>query len=275
MNFRMIKKIVSLCTILLFVCCFNVFACDDKPNKKEHRIHHHNKSKQCIFMPNPTIENAGNSKIKNSNLSEVNPSQSIVDSFNSERSFHVPTEINFPMLPSYFGPTSPSFNFQSAENMTLYKRTFTRSELEMMAKKTGFRNPVIIVRQLTDMNNSDIPVFNSLTVYLTKPIKKDIIPTANITISLKTSEGVSIEAFGMAGLAALDAHANALHITSEGAARIAKCFSWGIGANISQADMKDNGSVSTISSGGMGISGGEFSTIDKPWLQATALIIME
>ena len=190
------------------------------------------------------------------------------------RGFAIPAETTFAPLPSYLGAATPSSSFQSIQTILTYGITFTKSELERMAKGSGvFKSVKVKAKALIDVEgpNTDDPV---LTIYLRKPTEGKIMQIGFITANAENVDNNSVEVLGKAGLAALKMNANALHVTAEGAHRILKAFGWGFGSNTTHASM--NGTeqdYGNVTSGGFGLSGGTAGYKDMPWLQMFALVV--
>jgi hypothetical protein len=221
----------------------------------------------------------------------------IKNSFNagsSKRGFAIPNDIHYPGMPSYFGKAIPSFQFQSATKMLMYKSVFSVAELRRMAEGEG-SSARIITTLVTDeykiandekeeqiIENLDGSVSKSkikkdiekrthMVIYLTKPkINVDLV--GYITVASKSKVGLSVKTMAQAALAAYEMGANIVHITAEGAERKLTTSGWGIGFNQTHATMYGGGEGSSgVSSGGTGYSTGTAGYRDLPWIQVFAL----
>ncbi len=80
-----------------------------------------------------------------------------------------------------------------------------------------------------------------------------------------------VEVMAAAAKEALEAGANVIHFTAQGAVRDVFSSGWGVGLNTTQAQVNGAGHTN-VSSSGMGYSSAQAGTRDLPWLQGFALV---
>jgi len=186
------------------------------------------------------------------------------------RSFPVPAEFNYPGQPQYFAQPTEDPNFAKAGVLLLYKKVWTRAELEQM---TGGSVKVNAKMLVPPKNKEEMSPDDTIEITIKKP-EYPIDMVGYIEAKTKDADSNSMEVLAAGALAALDAGAKVLFLTAEGYSRIIKSSGWGIGLSYSHANIIDgNGGQSQgwIGSGGFGYSSGEAGYKSKPWLQMFAL----
>ena len=186
------------------------------------------------------------------------------------RSFPVPGSVNYPGYPQYFGQPTEDYNFQKAGVMLLFKKVWTRAELEAMAGGRVKMNSKSLVplKEKKDRLPED-----TIEIIIQRP-KYPVQQVGLIYVSSKNVDSTSMECLSDAALAALDMGAKTLFLTAEGYSRVIKAFGWGIGFSYSQAWIQkasNNQNAGGVGTGGFGISGGEAGYRSKPWIQMFAL----
>lgn len=193
------------------------------------------------------------------------------------RQFAQPGNVSFAPLINYFGEALPSSAFQPVEDIILYNCWYTEGALRAMLKDVEdveaemkiantFFTPAAVATE--DGKTRWIKVVVSRSAYAA-PV--DFI--GHVTGRSDDKDTTSVEVVAKSALAALEAGANVIHFSAQGAVRDVESFGWGIGLSTTQASLHSNtNSDSNISTGGFGISGGKAGMRDKPWLQGFALV---
>jgi hypothetical protein len=97
-----------------------------------------------------------------------------------------------------------------------------------------------------------------------------------VTTWSEDPDALMSEVMAQGALDALRNGCNVYHITGKGAVRDAIANGWGIGFNTTQAQIYGGGEDrSNVSSAGLGYSHAEAGTRDMPWLQGTALVVLD
>ena len=183
------------------------------------------------------------------------------------REFHnTPTIVSPDMIQSRVD--SKDYNIQSAGNLIYMKSTWNRYQLKkMLGDNYSLTSDV---KRLMDYEgdkndlNAEIDI-----ILLVEPTKQyDFYGTIVVKGNEKDH---TFDCLLKAALEALDMGANTLMVTGEGAGKMLKSFSWGIGFNTSTAKMSDSGDASSTVTGGLGVSSGQSQYKSAPWIQAFAL----
>jgi len=198
--------------------------------------------------------------------------QSTITTHGSEipRSFPVPGSVNYPGYPQYFGQPTEDYNFQKAGVMLLFKKVWTRAELEAMVGGRVRLNS----KSLVPLKKKDERLPEDTIEIIIKRPQYPVQQVGLIYVSSKNVDSTSMEVLSKAALSALDMGAKTLFLTAEGYSRVIKAFGWGIGLNYTQAWIQNSGKGQNnggVGSGGTGISGGEAGYKSKPWIQMFAL----
>jgi hypothetical protein len=206
-----------------------------------------------------------NDTANNSNVINFPESRDVTTTNNrghGYRGFNNPAEINYPGMPSYFGPNTKNPNVQPAKVMTLFQKDFTRSEIEAYLKGTS-----------VDHNRSGVGYekTDKITVIFSPPDPSTVVQTALITTSAKNKDTESKDVLYSAILTGLDSGADLLLITAEGAGTILKSFGWGIGISYTRASINADETTGGVGAGGLGIAGAEAGYKSLPWIQAIGL----
>lgn len=202
--------------------------------------------------------------------------QNYGDSFNRV-GMPISPQMTYPGLPSYFGPATNQPNYMKAETMLMFKKTFTRDEVEaLLDSHKGLRRIKMRMNYFTGpIKKDDRKADDSVIVHLKKP-EGNFAPVGYITIYTKTTERDSVDVL----FAALEKALNTLEveevlIVGEGAMNVLKAWGAGIGLSYTQAFLNDGNSVGDASggsgTGGTGISWGESGYRAKPWMQLILL----
>ena len=218
------------------------------------------------------VDNTNTSSNDQSQLQVGGSPSATITTHGSEipRSFPVPGSTNYPGYPQYFGQSTEDYNFQKAGVMLLFKKVWTRAELEAMVGgriKVNSKSLVPLKEKKERLPEDTIEII----------IKRPQYPVQQVGLIYVTSKNVdstSMEVLSKAALSALDMGAKTLFLTAEGYSRVIKAFGWGIGLNYTQAWIQkasNNQNNGGVGSGGTGISGGEAGYRSKPWIQMFAL----
>jgi hypothetical protein len=186
------------------------------------------------------------------------------------RSFPVPGSTNYPGYPQYFGQSTEDYNFQKAGVMLLFKKVWTRAELEAMV---GGRIKVNSKSLVPLKEKKDRLPEDTIEIIIKRP-QYPVQQVGLIYVTSKNVDSTSMEVLSKAALSALDMGAKTLFLTAEGYSRVIKAFGWGVGLNYTQAWIQkasNNQNNGGVGSGGTGISGGEAGYRSKPWIQMFAL----
>ena len=242
----------------------------------------------CLVLSAPVFaqsvdvsgDNSNGNQVINDNTSDNQQSQlqiggspaATITTYGSEipRSFPVPGDVNYPGYPQYFGQPTEDFNFQKAGVMLLFKKVWTRAELEAMA---GGRIK-LVSKSLVPLKDKDSKKAEDTIEIIIKRPQYPVQQVGIIYVSSKNVTTTSMEVLATAALSALDMGAKTLFLTAEGYSRVIKAFGWGVGFSYSQAwieTAKNNQNSGGIGTGGFGFSGGEAGYKSKPWLQMFAL----
>ena len=165
------------------------------------------------------------------------------------------------------------------EQILLYQCFFTEGALKSILKKSemGLDAELKIANEYytpanpasEDGKTKWIKVVVSLKPY--DSVNKDFI--GFVTARSDDGDTTSVEVMAKAALAAMNAGANVIHFSAQGAVRDVVASGWGIGFNTTQASLHSNtNSDSNVTSAGMGYSRATAGTRDKPWLQGFALV---
>ena len=177
------------------------------------------------------------------------------------RGFGVPHDIPIvPQGPAYFGTATPGPLFQSMKTALIHKNVFTIDEIKRME---GIPNP---------LGDAPDALSDTITVLIDKPAGNAKL-LGYITVKGKSKKRVSIDALADAALKAHKMGGNAIHITSEGVQRQLKSFGWGVGMAQTVSSISEDETLSGITSGGFGVSGGHSGYVDFPWLQLFVLVV--
>jgi hypothetical protein len=181
--------------------------------------------------------------------------------------------MNYPGMPSYFGPATNQPNYMKADTMLMFKRTFTRKQVEaLLSTNNGLKR----LKLRTNIFTGDIPkderlADDSIVVHTKKP-EGNYAPVGFITVYAKTPERDSVDVMFNSLMKALNTlECEEVLIVGEGAMNVLK--SWGAGIGLSYThtfirDANDSGNASGGSgTGGTGISWGEAGYRAKPWMQ--------
>jgi len=202
--------------------------------------------------------------------------QNYGDSY-SRTGMPVPPQMTYPYLPSYFGPATNQPNYMTSGIITMFKKTFNRSEIEaLLSSNQGLSRMKARVNLFTGtIPKGERLADDSVIVRLTKP-EGNYAPVGYITIYSKSTERDSVDVF----YTALEEAINTLEceevlVVGEGAMNILTSWGAGIGFSYTQAFLKDGNSKGDASggsgTGGTGISWGEAGYRAKPWLQIILL----
>ena len=202
--------------------------------------------------------------------------QNYGDSY-SRAGMPVPPQMTYPYLPSYFGPATNQPNYMTSGIITMFKKTFNRSEIEaLLSSNQGLTRMKSRVNVFTDTIPKDERLADdSLIVRLAKP-EGNYAPVGYITIYSKSTERDSVDVF----YNALEQAINTLEceevlVVGEGAMNVLTSWGAGIGFSYTQAFLKDGNNKGDASggsgTGGTGISWGEAGYRAKPWLQLILL----
>jgi hypothetical protein len=186
------------------------------------------------------------------------------------RSFPVPGSANYPGYPQYFGQSTEDYNFQKAGVMLLFKKVWTRVELEALVGGRVRLNS----KSLVPLKKKDEKLPEDTIEIIIKRPQYPVQQVGLIYVTSKNVDSTSMEVLSKAALSALDMGAKTLFLTAEGYSRVIKAFGWGIGLNYTQAWIQNSGKGQNnggVGSGGTGISGGEAGYKSKPWIQMFAL----
>lgn len=186
-------------------------------------------------------------------------------------------QMTYPGLPSYFGPATNQPNYMTAGVITMFKKTFNRSEIEaLLSSEAGFSRMKMRVNLFTDaVPSKERQADDNVVVYLNKP-EGNYAPVGYITIYAKTPERDSVDVF----YNALEQAINTLEceevlVVGEGAMNILTSWGAGIGLSYTQAFLNDGNNKGDASggsgTGGTGISWGEAGYRAKPWMQLILL----
>jgi hypothetical protein len=185
--------------------------------------------------------------------------------------------VSYAPLINYFGEALPSSAFQPVEDIVLYNCWFTEGALKKMLSKVEDAEAEMKIANeyftaaapaSEDGTTRWIKVVVSRAAY-DKPAEF----IGYVTGRSDDKDTTSVEVVAKSALAALEAGANVIHFSAQGAVRDVESFGWGIGLSTTQASLHGNtNSDSNISTGGFGISGGKAGMRDKPWLQGFALV---
>ena len=184
------------------------------------------------------------------------------------RGFAPQAEISYPGMPSYFGPAVRNGNVRGVKSIIMYKDTFTRADVKDLLKGVDV-DENRLVPQVKDKDKKDT---DSVKVVLVPPARKDVLRQCAIINAEATKTGASsVNALAAAIDSALDAGADTLLITAEGAGCQLKSNGWGIGLAWTTAVINTAENTGNTGSGGMGITGGTAGYKSLPWVQGIAL----
>jgi len=184
------------------------------------------------------------------------------------RSFAPQAEISYPGMPSYFGPAVRNGNVRGVKSIIMYKDTFTRADVAGLLKGVSV-DENRLVPQVKDKDKKDT---DSVKVVLVPPAKEDVLRQCAIINAQATKESASsVNALAAAIISALDAGADTLLITAEGAGCKLTSNGWGIGLAWTTAVINTAENTGNTGSGGMGITGGTAGYKSLPWIQGIAL----
>ena len=187
------------------------------------------------------------------------------------RGFANPADINYPVLPSYFGTPTPGSSFQGLNALIAYKHLFSTEELILMAKSAMGSKVIVtpLVKEVAEDDRAEI-----MSISLSRPnTKAKVTLVGYITVKATSNGTVSAEVMAEAMLAARKLGADTVHATSEGVERVMQAFGWGVGFSYTKATMNGSETAGGVAAGGTGISGGTAGYKDRPWIQLFALRI--
>lgn len=221
-----------------------------------------------MVMAVPTMAGSADSESE----STASVEQNYGDSY-SRTGVVVPPQMTYPGMPSYFGPATNQPNYMKAGLITMFKKTFSRAEVEaLLSSHNGLKRLKSRVNVFTGTIDKDArQADDSVTVLLNKP-EGNYAPVGYITIYAKTPERDSVDVFYSALETALNTmEVEEVLIVGEGAMNVLKSWGAGIGFQYTQAYLNDGNSKGNASggsgTGGTGISWGEAGYRAKPWMQ--------
>jgi len=186
-------------------------------------------------------------------------------------------QMSYPGLPSYFGPATNQPNYMKVEVITMFKKNFTRKEVEALLSS---HNGLSRLRARTNIFTGTIPKDerqqdDSVLVRLVKP-EGNFAPVGFITIQSKTSKRDSVDVFFAALMTALNTlEVEEVLLVGEGARNVLDTWGAGIGFQYTQAFLNDGNNSGDASggsgTGGTGISWGEAGYVAKPYMQLILL----
>lgn len=224
-----------------------------------------------IVLADSTSTADQNVDIYNDNRSYAPEKQTITNNGKGYRGFLIPAEMNYPGMPSYFGPAVRNHNVRPVSAIIPFKSTYTRTEVEQALEKTKVNRD----RQGKDIPDGSKLADQTIKILLAIPDTSKVLQVALITTSAEDGETLSRDVLFAAMLAGLDAGADTLFVTAEGAGAMLKSFGWGIGLSYTRATLSADESGGGVGGGGMGISGGTAGYKSKPWIQAIGLKTIE
>jgi len=254
------KKLITIIAVLSMVFCFSGMALADVNT---------NSGAGTIGLDNQA-QSQGQGQSMNNNI--VFPeSKDVTRSINDGkgyRGFANQAEISYPGMPSYFGPAVRNGNVRGVKSIIMYKDTFTRADVAELLKGVSV-DENRLVPQVKDEDKKDT---DSVKVVLVPPAKEDVLRQCAIINAQATKEGASsVNALAAAIISALDAGADTLLITAEGAGCKLTSNGWGIGLAWTTAVINTAENTGNTGSGGMGITGGSAGYKSLPWVQGIAL----
>lgn len=194
-----------------------------------------------------------------------------VGSNNKSYGAPIPGSPGFGPVINYFGNPLPSENFQPLEKITMYSCWFNRESLESILEKSE-----MIRCELKIANALNVPEDGNQWIKIVISVDKynsdNLEFIGFVTSSSKSKNTTMVEVMAKSALAAMDAGANVIHFTAQGACRDAFSNGWGIGLSLTQAKISDQGNDSNVTSGGFGYSSAKAYMRDLPWLQGFALL---
>ena len=198
--------------------------------------------------------------------------QNYGDSY-SRTGLAVPPQMTYPGLPSYFGPATNQPNYMKAGLITMFKKSFSRAEVEALLSSN--QSLLSGLKARVNVFTGEIPKDERMSddvidVRLNKP-EGNYAPVGYITI-FGSKNRDSVDVF----YAALEEAMNTLEceevlVVGEGAMNILSTWGAGIGFSYTHAFLNDGNNKGDASggsgTGGTGISWGEAGYRAKPWLQ--------
>lgn len=208
------------------------------------------------------------------NVEDVSASveQNYGDSY-SRVGMPIAPQMTYPGLPSYFGPAPRDSNFMPVSVITMFKKTFTRSEIEaLLSSNQGLSRLKSRVNVFTGtIPKDERQADDTITVRLIKP-EGNYAPVGYITSYSKSTERDSVDVF----YNALEEAINTLEceevlVVGEGVMNVLKTWGAGVGFYYNHAFLKDGNNSGDASGGagggGTGISWGEAGYRTKAHMQ--------
>ena len=208
--------------------------------------------------------------------SKASVTQNYGDSY-SRIGMPISPQMSYPGLPSYFGPATNQPNYMKAEIITMFKKTYSRAEVEaLLSSHSGLSR----LRARTNVFTGTIPkderkADDTVLVRLVKP-EGNYAPVGFITIEAKTAKRDSVDVFFAALMTALNTlEVEEVLLVGEGARNVLDTWGAGIGFQYTQAFLSDGNNSGDASggsgTGGTGISWGEAGYVAKPYMQLILL----
>lgn len=258
------KKIISIIAVLsliMLVPALPAFA-----NGHHHGGHgHHHGGRGDVNVDTDVDVEANSSPTVNIMGAEQKDLTTVHNKGEGYRGFANQAEISYPGMPSYFGPAVRNGNVRGVKSIIMYKDTFTRADVQDLLDGVDVDEN----RHVPQVEKKDT---DTLKVVLVPPGKEDVLRQCAIVNARATDEDASsVNALAAAIMAALDAGADTLLITAEGAGCKLKSNGWGIGLAWTTSVINSAENTGSTGSGGMGITGGTAGYHSLPWVQGIAL----
>lgn len=194
-------------------------------------------------------------------LSQDNHSTTKVDATQA-RPYAGPVPI--PGQPAWFATETLDGSFQPLANILQYGHVFTEGALESIKSNGSVR-----VNYLIGNDENEVPRANGNKIKITTTVPKfssNIKFIAYANGDAKNGKTNSIQVMAAIALKAIRNGANIIYFSREGFHRKIEAFGWGIGASGTVAN------ENSMSTPGLGISGGNAGPEDRPWLQGAAFV---
>ena len=193
--------------------------------------------------------------------------------------------VNFPMIPSFFGPDSQAPQYQDLRTVIIVQPVWTRNQLipfsrscegaqirinHLRRQDNIYEGPRSKRGTLSDLEKSHLTGPDAtIEVLLELPKDRQFIASCFMTLWSEDKDTTSFDLLMVGSNRALNSRAHAIVLTAQGCEKRMGASGWGVGFN--QNHMSTNGSDANVSIGGLGYSKGESRNQGYPWIQAIGI----
>jgi len=181
----------------------------------------------------------------------------------------VPADIAYPGFNAHFDKATPDHRFIPIKNIILLQETYSAEAAQnMLDAAEGDIELKLRPLVKVDTKAEGYAPSDAVTVGTLEKLPAGV----RTQLALGTCAADGVDAISVDLMATLIAEASKMQAThivfmGEGVNRIIKSFSWGVGLSSSYAYLSDDDKSGTLTTGGLGVSGGTSGYKHLPWLQ--------